>query len=60
MYVFWDPIQVHLTHHNLHLRGALDEGPRGKVQQNGVILFVESSKLDLRPLDKDRKPIKPI
>jgi hypothetical protein len=32
----------------------------GKVQQNGAILLVESNKLDLRPLDKDPKLIKPI
>jgi hypothetical protein len=46
---------VHLTHHNSHLRGASDEDPRGKVQQNGAILLVESNKLDLRPLDKGSK-----
>jgi hypothetical protein len=39
------------------LRSTLDEGPRGKVQQNGTILWVKSHKLDPRLLDEDPKPI---
>jgi hypothetical protein len=41
----------------IYIRGTLDEGPSGKVQQNGEILMVESHKLDPRLLDKDLKPI---
>jgi hypothetical protein len=33
--------------------GTLYEGPRGMVQQNGAILFVESDKLDSKPINED-------
>jgi hypothetical protein len=35
----------------------LDEGLRGMVQQNGAILFVESDKLDSRPINKNSRSI---
>jgi len=36
--------------------GTLNEGPRGKVQQNGAIILVESHNTE-RPFDEDLKPI---
>jgi hypothetical protein len=41
----------------IYIRGTSDEGPSGKVQQNGEILMVESHKLDPRLLNEDLKPI---
>jgi hypothetical protein len=37
--------------------GILYEGPRGMVQQNGAILFVDSDKLDSRPINEDSRSI---
>jgi hypothetical protein len=39
------------------LRGVLDVGPRGRVQQNGTLnMLTERCKLDERPLDEGSRP----
>jgi len=42
---------------DLTLKGNLNECLKMKVQQNGIILWVKSHKLDLKPLGEDLGPI---